>query len=115
MIREALITFCGQPAKVNCDGRCDKAWGHNSRPKIYDPKGDENDYYEPADHELGTAPTDPGTYEGDHAKPLSPDDFPNKWCVRECERCNISEPGKSAEPLEVKDWSRRHSNYIFDN
>jgi hypothetical protein len=25
------ITFCGQKATHACDGRCDKAWGHNSR------------------------------------------------------------------------------------
>lgn len=33
------ITFCGQKATHACDGRCDKAWGHNSRPTVPARKG----------------------------------------------------------------------------
>ncbi len=32
---EKIITFAGQPAKVGCDEKCNKAWGINNRPRIY--------------------------------------------------------------------------------
>ena len=91
-INESIITFCGQKAKVNCDRNCSKAWGINNRPR--DKKGN----FLP-DKSLGMAPKDPGTYEYDVGKPLSPDEFPQKWCVRECERCNMSSPGKYSQSL----------------
>lgn len=97
---EKIIQFVNQPAKVNCDGNCKKAWGVNSRPKKY-LSADPDDYEFLSDSELGEAPIDPGTYEGSDAKPLSLDEFPNKWCVRECERCNMSDPGKHDEYLPV--------------
>ena len=97
---ETKIMYFGQTAKINCDGNCSKAWGRNSRPR------DSNDQML-ADHELGTAPEDPGTYEGGHAKPLNSDSFANKWCVRECERCNMSRVGKHEEDLPVKSFETR--------
>ena len=80
----------GGPVTAVCDGKCDKAWGHNNRPKVYlhpdGEDGDPDDFYYLPDHELGEAPEDPGTYEGGHGKPVGDDDLMNKWCVRECER-----------------------------
>jgi hypothetical protein len=108
---EKRITFFGQPAKVACDGRCSKAWGINSRPTVQ-LSDDEDDYYSIPDGELGDAPADPGTYEGDCGKPLSVKSATdmNKWCVRECERCAMSEPGAADKPLELRDFSQRRYN-----
>jgi hypothetical protein len=67
-LMEKRITFFGQPAKVGCDGRCGKAWGINGRAKVR-LSDDEDDFYWPADDELGDAPADPGSYEGGYGKP----------------------------------------------
>lgn len=108
---ELTITYFGQQAKVCCDGKCSKAWGINNRPRVrLSDNEDDYDYEYLADGELGDAPSDPGTYEGGHAKPSSSSEFPNKWCVRECERCRMSDPGKFAEPLEVKSFETRRRN-----
>ena len=110
---QAYVQFFGRQVKVNCDRRCDKAWGlggwGHGRPteQLSD---DEDDFVSLSDDEVGIAPEDPGTYEGGHGKPLSPDDFPNKWCIRQCERCNMSGSGEADKPLEVIDWSKRHFN-----
>jgi len=80
------ISYFGQPVLVGCDARCDKAWGHQSRPRVDLDPNDDDDCMWLADDELGVAPQDPGTYEGGHGKPARPDDRLNKWCVRECER-----------------------------
>ncbi len=87
---ESTISFFFQKVNVKCDRNCQKAWGNNTRPRDL-----QDEFLK--DEELGIAPQDPGTYEGDHAKPLSPDDFPNKWCVRECERCGMSDFGEKIE------------------
>ena len=108
---EKRITFFGQAAKVACDGRCSKAWGINSRPSVQ-LSDDEDDFYWIPDGELPDAPADPGTTEGDHAKPLvvqSAADM-NKWCVRECERCAMSDPGAADAPLKLRDFSQRRYN-----
>ena len=108
---EKRITFFGQAAKVACDGRCSKAWGINSRPSVQ-LSDDEDDFYWIPDGELPDAPADPGTTEGDHAKPLvvqSAADM-NKWCVRECERCAMSDPGAVDAPLKLRDFSQRRYN-----
>lgn len=68
-----------------CDARCDKAWGINNRPKRR-LSNNEDDYVWVGDDQLGTAPADPGTYEGDEPKPRTPEERLNKWCFRECER-----------------------------
>lgn len=65
------IRFFGGPATVSCDGRCDKAWGMSQRPKVQ-LSDNEDDFVFVRDSLLGTAPVDPGTYEGD--------------CAKECER-----------------------------
>lgn len=131
---EKQIIYFGQPAKINCDENCHKAWGNENRPRIYpeisterifgfdgssiypgtyddvDVEFNEDHYALLADHELPDAPSDPGTYEGNDAKPKKPEEYGNKWCVRECERCNISHPGESSLPLELKDFSQRRYN-----
>ena len=109
---EKLITYCGQPAKVGCDEKCEKAWGLNSRPKVQLSEDDYDDYYFLADDELGIAPVNPGTYEGGCAKPTSKSEIPNKWCVRECERCEMSNPNQSHLPLKLPDFSKRNYNLL---
>lgn len=107
-----LITWFGQPAAVACDGRCDKAWGINNRPKE-SLSTDEDDYAYLADGELGEAPADPGTYEGDKAKPLPDEPKLNKWCVRECERCKLYghlERNANEPPETLPDFSQRVFN-----
>lgn len=108
---ESLIQYCGQSAKVCCDGNCRKAWGQNNRPKAW-LSDHEDDYEYLADSELGEAPADPGTYEGGIGKPGSVIEFPTKWCVRECERCNMSDPGRYGEPLPVLSFDDRRKNLI---
>lgn len=101
---ELIITYNQQLVKVGCDEKCEKAWGICNRPKEQLSE-DEDDVAYLGDDELGIAPEDPGTYEGGHAKPVNKQGIPNKWCVRECERCAWSEKGKTNEPLKLKDWS----------
>lgn len=89
----------GEPIVVACDGRCDKAWGINNRPRYTD--GGVERFR--SDDSLPTAPIDPGTYEGGDAKPTSPcAGFEHtKWCVRECERCVW---GAVGEPLDLPEF-----------
>lgn len=108
-INEAVIQYCGTPMKVACDRNCKKAWGINNRPTV-PLSDDEDDFAWKADSELGNAPKDPGTYEGGHAKPLSPNEFPNKWCVRECERCAHSKMGRENRALELPSFEQRVFN-----
>ncbi len=94
-----IILYCGQTCLIVCDGRCDKAWGINNRPRKRR-SDDLDDYVFSGDDEIGQAPADPGTYEGDHAKPAGPGDF-NKWCVRECERTSTGDPGEVVRPPDM--------------
>jgi len=92
---------------LTCDGRCDKAWGINGRPKLFyqaeegPPRrleaGEEpreaDDYVYVRDSELGTAPgpgETVGISEGSDmkpsAEPIADGERMNKWCARECER-----------------------------
>jgi hypothetical protein len=91
----------GQKARVCCDRQCGKAWGINNRPQIQLSEEDEDDTVWLSDGELGDAPSEPGTWEDGYGKPSTPDAFPNKWCVRECERSAMSEPGRFDEPVEL--------------
>lgn len=102
-----LVTAYGGAAFLMCDARCDKAWGRNNRPKEK-LSSDEDDVVWLADDELGTAPADPGTYEGGVAKPTVPEDRLNRWCFRECERCTWA--GHQNKLIELKDWSKRCYN-----
>lgn len=108
-VNEAIITYCGQKAKVACDRNCRKAWGRSNRPRVQ-LSSNEDDYEYRADDELAFAPINPGTSEGGDLKPLSPDEFPNKWCVRECERCSMSKPGEYNLPLGIKRLDSRVRN-----
>lgn len=134
---EKIITYFGQRAKIACDEKCNKAWGINNRPRVYPQISkdkifglnddvhppelyieggnlpdnfDLDDYVYCSDDELGDAPVDPGTYEGGEAKPTNKSEIPNKWCVRECERCVMSEVGQSHKPLQLTDFSKRKYN-----
>jgi hypothetical protein len=100
------IKVFGKPRLIGCDGRCDKAWGVNARPKV-SLSQDPNDYAFLADDELGQAPDESGTSEGGFGKPSTPAERLNKWCYRECERCTAAEPGA---PLPKHDFSRRLFN-----
>lgn len=110
---ETEITWFGRQCLAVCDHKCEKAWGHNGRRNARDGAGpacieydDMDDCVDLADSEVGLAPEDPGTYEGGHGKPMHPDRH-NKWCVRECERSSIIEPG---EEITYWDYSKRVYN-----
>lgn len=104
------IVFFGQERILACDGKCNKAWGINSRDKIhFDKESDYDDYAYYADHEVGEAPICPGTWEGGHGKPInakSGDDM-NKWCARECERSVMEGLHK---PITLRDFTQRLYN-----
>lgn len=106
------ITFFGQPAIVGCDANCNKAWGRSQRPRIELDKNNPDDYAFLADSELGDAPRNPGTYEYNVGKPYTKSERLNKWCIRECERCTMSDPGAplSEESLTFPDFSKRVYN-----
>lgn len=126
MIAKSIVYF-GKPCILACDANCKKAWGINNRPLIYledptlkvygegftdrrypdDESLNPDDYVHLADGELGDAPDDPGTYEGGHAKPTSPEERLNKWCARECERQVIVDDN---EDFELPDYSKRQYN-----
>jgi hypothetical protein len=101
------ILFFGHHCVLACDANCEKAWGINHRPRILFNPPDPDDYAFLADGELGTAPVDPGTYEGHQAKPTNPLEVLNKWCARECERSTIVDAGKT---IILSDFSKRVYN-----
>jgi len=101
------ITYFGQKMIIACDEKCNKAWGINSRPRIQLDENNNDDYAFLSDDELGIAPIDPETYEGDCAKPVDNIEKLNKWCCRECERCKISKPN---ELIVLKDFTKRVYN-----
>lgn len=105
---ESRVRYFGGRCSLACDGRCDKAWGLQHRPKLplADAK-DEDDFEYLADHELGQAPEDPGIYECDEGKPRSLDERHNKWCARACERAVIAPWGQD---YDLPDFSKRVSN-----
>ncbi len=92
-----------------CDGRCNKAWGINGRPRDQFDEYEPDDYVYTGDNELGVAPGPGETVilsEGDHMKPSAVEhknpELLNKWCVRECERSTIV--GHN-EPIELPDMN----------
>lgn len=110
-MNDATIKYFGKDARVVCDRNCAKAWGISQRPR-HQITDIEDDYYWLADGEIDEeAPKRPGTYEGGCTKPTSPDDFPNKWCVRECERSSMRfiEDGNHKD-LRPRDFSVRIYN-----
>lgn len=100
------VLYFGKPVTVGCDEQCHKAWGINNRPKRQ-LSDDPDDYVFLADHELGFAPADPGTYEGECAKPREKSERMNKWCVRECERNAMEDKGT---PLTLPDLENPRPN-----
>ena len=108
---EKIITYFGNAMKVACDERCEKAFGIQLRPFIKLDDNNDDDIVFLSDDEVGIAPLDPGTYEGGDAKPVNRIDIPNKWCVRECERCvrtSYYEP--ITIKLELPNWNDRVFN-----
>ena len=78
----ALIKYCYQPALIMCDGKCNIAWGLSK----YNADGLRPEY-------VGKpVPRDTGVSEGTDSKPRSSKSFPNRWCVRECERSRMVDP-----------------------
>ena len=83
-----------------------KAWGINIRQKIEFDANNPDDIAYLTDGELGDAPVDPGTYEGNCSKPRSPREM-NKWCARECER---SDTAITVDKIVLPDYSKRVFN-----
>jgi hypothetical protein len=118
----------GRHQVLACDGKCDKAWGINGRPRLFymeeeqPPRAlkegerprDDDDMVFVRDSDLGTAPgpgKTRGLSEGSDLKPsavpLADGQAMNKWCARECE------PGdrfKEGEPIVLKDLENPRPN-----
>jgi hypothetical protein len=100
------ITYFGEQVTVACDEKCNKAWGINRRPQNQ-LSDDPDDYEYLSDEELGEAPAYPGTWEGNDKKPVDKVGIPNRWCIRECERCGMFDAGVT---ITLKDFSIRRKN-----
>lgn len=100
MLISKKIAF-GQEVLIACDGRCEKAWGKQLRPTTL---SGNREYL--SDNEIGLAPENPGTSEGECFKPT--DKQHNKWCFRECERSNsFAFYENTATDVTIPDWSKR--------
>lgn len=132
-----LITrglYFGGDMIMVCDRQCDKAWGE-IRPRVYvqDPEqkvygyDENNEDWEMypdnevldidnwaylADSELGIAPDSNGVWEGGDGKPEAPVTKHNKWCARNCERCEMIflKDLPTGESAEGNDLSKRFYN-----
>lgn len=107
---EKTITYFSSKCIVKCDEKCNKAWGISNRPTLQLDEDDDDDFCYLSDDELSHAPIDPGTYEGGDAKPENMLDVPNKWCVRECERCEMGNSGQPSSEIILPDFSKRIYN-----
>lgn len=94
------IVWFGTVTELRCDGRCDKAWGINGRPRT-SLGSDPDDYVYKRDSELASAPgpgLTVGLSEGGDMKPsalpITDGAQMNKWCARECERSVFGEDTK---------------------
>lgn len=103
-ITQKKILFFGKECHLYCDGKCYKAWGIASRPRV---KVDGKEYWV-ADNEFEYAPHDPGTYEGCDGKPMirTGRDM-NKWCARSCERSRIIPLNESLDKSKLPNWDSR--------
>jgi hypothetical protein len=101
------VKSCGKPITIYCDANCKKAWGISQRPKIK-LSDDEDDVVYMSDEELKNAPRLPDSSAGLQMKPQNKDEWLNKWCYRECERCGAFRKGEEFKGL--KDWSVRRYN-----
>jgi len=109
---EEFLFSCDGEVAVICDGKCAKAFGSTTRPRVALDPDDEDDYCFLADDELGEAPADPGTYEADQGKPADYGDpgRHNKWCARECERSLFVWPIRPSRLVRLPDLSERLYN-----
>lgn len=113
MISKEVGIF-GEKRLIGCDAKCEKAFGYNGRPSVQLSE-DVDDICWLSDDEVGLAPVSGKTIitsEGEDMKPIPeiPTSLLNKWCFRECERCEIAEIGGV---LKVKDFSQRQYNQQF--
>jgi hypothetical protein len=99
MLSKRILMF-NQHEILACDGRCDKAWGINGRPRR-ELSDHPDDYVYIGDDDLGTAPSPDKTVvvsEGSHGKPSAvalieaDSERMNKWCARQCERSKLFKP-----------------------
>ena len=104
------ILYFGSERTVACDGNCNKAWCLTHRPIVQLSSEDEDDYYFLSDNELDIAPNNPGTYEGGDCKPYKSNEFPNRWCVRQCEWSDMFDID---EDIKLHDFSVRLYNKPF--
>lgn len=100
------ITYFHKQRLCVCDLKCEKAWGVNGRRDSVamvqlDPENDDDIMFLADDDYSENAPEDPGTREGGHGKPFHPKRH-NKWCVRECERSDLIQPG---DEIKIPDFS----------
>jgi hypothetical protein len=96
------------PSSKDCVwSSCDEDYcqTHNQMKPCMAEFDDDNFAYAP-DQLCDTAPSDPGTYEGGHAKPIWDGDRLNKWCVRECERNQFAPHTNPLGPIDCDDWSK---------
>ncbi len=103
-ITQKTIVYFGQKCHLYCDGKCYKAWGIASRPRVTI----EGKEYWVSDEEFAYAPEDPGTYEGCDGKPFitSGRDM-NKWCARACERSCIIPCSEKFSVSQLPNWDKR--------
>jgi len=113
MLSKRILMYNEQQI-LACDGRCDKAWGINGRPKR-ELSDHPDDYVYIGDDDLGTAPPPGqtiGVSEGGHVKPSAvalteaDSELMNKWCARECERSKFFKSDQLV--LESSLPNRRH-------
>ena len=103
-ITQKKILFFGKDCILYCDGKCYKAWGYPSRPRI---TVDDKEFWV-SDDEFDFAPHDPGTYEGCDGKPMiNTGRDMNKWCARCCERSRIIPVGDKVDKSKLTDWTNR--------
>jgi hypothetical protein len=105
------ITYFRKPCLVVCDQKCTKAWGHNGgRPELSRDEDDEDNVVWLGDNEVDLAPESgiiEGIIAGEGGRPTEPPQKHNRWCVRECERSSIIDPG---QPIACADWTQRIYN-----
>jgi len=93
------VTIYGYKQTAICDGVCEKAWGISNRPKIQLSDNPDDYMFLGDDDIVEYAPNYPRTFEGGVGKPL--DRNHNKWCYRECERCNLFKDGDKPYPKDL--------------
>lgn len=108
------ITAYGKPMLIWCDEKCNKAWGVVCRPKKQLSEIDDDIFFI-GDKDLPDAPEDPGTYEGGCAKPRNDAQKHNKWCFRQCERCESQESSDTAKFVTTTEADFEYLNQGFYN